>query len=300
MRVKIWPLIKESVSGFISVSAPRLAAATAFYAMLSLAPLLVAAVAAAAIFFGPAAARGELTSQMGRHIGPEAAKLVQDVLQNSQQDSSGPLAVALGAALLLVGASAVFRVMQEAMDVIWEVQAKPRKALLSFILQRLASFLMILVLGGLVVASMASTSLLQALRSLLPASTSPVAAVLWKVAGYAVQLALLTLLVALTFKVLPDARVTWRDASLGAFITGVLILVGNFGIAMYLSRASTTTAYGAAGSLAIMLLWIYYTMMIFYFGAQVTHIYARQAGRGIVPRKHAVKLEPPPSEQPAH
>ncbi|MCE5326523.1 MAG: YihY/virulence factor BrkB family protein [Planctomycetaceae bacterium] len=288
---KVWDLLKESVGRYFIVSGPRLAAATAFYAMLSLAPLLVAAVAGAAVIFGPAAARGELTSQMRQHIGPEAATLVQDVLQNSRETGGGPLAVVLGVSLLLVAASGIFREMQSAMDVIWAVETRPRKALLSFILKRLMSFLMVLVLGALVVASMASTSLLQALKALLPASSSPWAYAMWKVLGYAVQLLLLTMLVTLTFKVLPDARVAWRDAAFGAFITATLIVIGNFGIALYLSRATTVSAYGAAGSLSVMLLWIYYTTMIFYFGAELTRVYARQAGREIVPLKHAVKIE---------
>lgn len=283
-------LAKDSAKEFLSDKVPRLSAAVAFYAILAIAPLVIITIYVAGLAYGQEAAQNQLSGTLSQYMPGEAARLIEQTIQNAHASQGSFWAVALSLLLALIGASAIFRVLQGALDKVWEIQPKPRQALGSFILKRLLTFLMVIALGVLLVASLALSTVLATLQE-WSAGWLPGAAIVWQVIGYLVSLAVISAIFAILFKVLPDADVTWGDAWVGAIVTGVLFMVGNFLIGLYLGHSSKANAYGAAGSAVVVLLWIYYSAMIFFFGAELTQVYIRRRGREIHPERHAVKAD---------
>jgi membrane protein len=286
-----WEMTKETFSEWNDDKASRLAAALAYYAVFSLAPLLVITIGVAGLVFGEDAAQGEIVAQLGGLIGVKGAALVEEMIAASRQESAGIAATALGIAVLLFGASGVFGQLQDALDTIWEVKPKPGRGWRGLVRDRFLSFTMVLGTGFLLLTSLTLSAVLTAvgtyLEGLLPFSEA------WlQIMNLVGSFALVTFLFALIFKVVPDATIAWRDVWIGAALTSLLFSLGKFLIGLYLGKSSMASTFGAAASLAILLVWVYYSAQILFLGAEFTQVYARRHGSRIRPARGAVPLTP--------
>ncbi len=270
-------ILRETVSRWVQDNAPHLAAAIAFYTIFSIAPILVLIVSIAGLFFGEQAARGEIVSQIQNWTGSNGAVIIQALIRSAGAPGSGMLATFLAIVFLLVGASAVFVEIKGSLNVIWRVTDSAATGIRGFIRARLISFLMILVLGILLMLSMllgtALSIAVDMFRELLVHSR-----LFWRAGDILISLLLASLLFAVIYKVLPDTDVEWGDVWIGSAATAVLFTIGKYLISLYLARSSMASVYGAAGSLAVFILWVYYSAQIFLFGAELTAVYARRYG----------------------
>lgn len=285
----IWPLLKETYNEWNEDKAPRLAAALAYYTLFSLAPLLVIAIAVAGLVFGREAVEGQLFGQIRGFVGDTGASAIQEMIRGASNFSSGIVATIIGVVTLLLGAAGLFGQLQDALNTIWEVQPKPGQSFLAVVKQRFFSFSMVLGTGFLLLVSLVISTVLTAavsyFQGLLPGSD-----ILWQIFNFLVSFAITTGLFALIFKVVPDAEVGWEDVLAGAVVTALLFSIGRFALAYYLGRSSFSSTYGAAASLVIVLLWIYYSAQILFLGAEFTQVYARRHGSQIKPADNAIAL----------
>jgi len=278
----------ESGKNFLADEALQLAAAISFYSLLSMAPLLLIVVAVAGVFFADDTVRTELVAQMRDLVGEEGAAVATTVLANAGFERGNRWSVLLGALLMIVGATTVFAQLQAALNRVWQVKAEPRNAILGFLRHRLWSFALVLSIGFLLMVSLVVSALLAALHAYLDDWAG--SALVWRALNVLVSFGMVTLLIAIIFKYLPDALIRWSDVWLGALITALLFVVGKWVIGMYLGQASIGSAFGAAGSVVVFMLWIYYASMIFLLGAEITQSVARQRGRGVMPSPHAQRV----------
>ena len=264
------------------------AGSLAYYTLFSMAPVVIIAVAIAGALFGEEAARGEIVEQLEAFIGTDAAQAVEDAVARSRPAVAGLVPTITGLLTLLVGATTVFAQMQISLNRIWGVAAKPQKSgLLLMLKTRLLSLTIILAIGFILLVSLL---LSVALRAVLAYAESwvPVPPVVLTVSELLLSVAVVTTLFAVIFKVLPDAVVEWRDVWIGAGITALLFVMGRYLIAIYLAYTAPASTYGAAGSLVLLLLWVYYSALILFFGAALTKARLLTSGRPVVPRKTAV------------
>jgi membrane protein len=274
MKLRVlWELLKETAAEWWKHNPQRLGASLAFYTMLSAAPLLVIVTAIAGFAFGRQAAQGELVGQIRDLIGREGADAVQTMLANAYQPTTGVLATVISLIVLLVGATGVFAELQDALNTIWDVQPKPNAGIWAMVKSRFLTFAMVLAVGFLLLVLLVVSAAVTALDEWIGDGGSPV---LWRGLSLLVSLGVITLLFALIYKILPDIDLAWRDVWVGALVTAVLFTLGKLLIGLYLGSSSMSTAYGAAGSLAVFLIWIYYSAQIFYFGAACTRVYSRR------------------------
>jgi membrane protein len=269
----IWDLFKTSASEWVADEAPRLGAALAYYTMLSIAPLLVVLVAIAGLVYGEAAARGELAQQLEGLVGPQGAEVLQTMLANASHPAGGLVATSIGLVVLILGASGVFIELQGSLNRIWGVQSKASGGVWGFIRTRLLSFLMVLAIGFVLLVSLALSAALTAVSRYFAEDGSPI---VWQIVNQIVSFGVFTLLFALIFKLLPDAEIAWKDVWVGAALTALLFTVGKYLIGLYLGNTSVGSTYGAAGSLAVFLVWVYYSAQILFFGAEFTQVYANR------------------------
>jgi len=270
---------------------PRLGAALAFYSVLSIAPLVLISLAVAGYVFGREAAQGELIGQLRGLVGPQGAKAIEAMIASASEPKGGIIATLTGIATLLFGASGVFGQLQDAMNTIWEVQPKPGRGVLGVIKDRFLSFAMVLGTGFLLMVSLILSAALAAMFSFAGGLAPGLGPVL-QVANTLVSFAVVGVLFALIFKLLPDVRIAWRDVWVGALLTTVLFMVGKGLIGLYLGRSGLGSAYGAAGSLVALLVWIYYSAQIVFFGAEFTKVYANRYGSRIKPDADAEPITP--------
>jgi membrane protein len=284
----VWDVIKSATSASLTDRVPRMGAALAFYTAFSLSPLLVIVVAVAGLIFGPDAARGQIAEQVSGMVGEQGGKFVQDILANaSNEPGSGVGAMLISFALLLFTASGVFVELQDALNNVWGVAPKPNRGLWGIVRDRLLSFGMVLVVGFLLLVSLVVSAGLSALSRLAGLGDVGLTA---GTVNFVVSCVVVTVLFALIYKVLPDAKIAWSDVWVGAALTSVLFTLGKALIGLYLGRATIGSAYGAAGSLAVLLLWVYYSGQILLFGAELTRAYADRFGRRIRPAENAVAV----------
>lgn len=274
---KAFQFLRDTVSEFLAEDPFTHAAALSYYSLLSLAPLLLVVVAVAGIVFGEEAARGEVMARLGSMMGPEAAAFVAGVLAQAHQSGGGWLSAVIGLGGVLVGATTAFSHLQAALNKIWGVEA-PRQPLIALLRTRGLAFLFVILLGAAVVALLVASSVISHLRARTGLGAL---GVVWRLADVIGPLALMTALFAALFRWLPDARVRWRDVWVGAAITSLLFVVGRLVIGLYLGRAGVGSAYGAAGSAIVVMVWIYYSAVIVLFGAEITQIYASKVGGGL-------------------
>ena len=263
---------------------PVLSAALSYYAAFSLAPLLIIVIAVAGTIWGDKAASGTLYNSIAQVMGPGAALALEDLIRSASKPSSNLLATIAGVATTLIGAAGVFTHLQDSLNTIWEVEARPC-SLWQAIRARFLGCVLLLGIGILLLISLAISSMILAFGEDF-ARNLPGGTVLLHILNFGLSFVVITLLFGLLFKYLPDAVVPWRDVWYGAGLTSLLFVIGKYLLAFYLGRSSTASAYGAAGSLVIVLLWVYYSSLILFVGAEFTHCYA--AGCHIIlPGKHA-------------
>ena len=273
-----WSLLKETLNAWSDDYAPSMGAALSYYTLFSIAPLLLIAISVAGLVFGPDAARGEIFGQLKDLMGAEGAQAVERLLQNANQPREGVIGTITGVGVLLLGATSVFNELQNDLDRIWRVpeEAKP-SGLWTLLRTRLLSFSMVLGVAFLLMVSLVMSAALAALgKWWAPAFAG------WQVLAHLVDLAvsfsLMTVVFAMIYKFMPRARIRWRDVWVGAAVTSALFAVGKFAIGLYLGRASIGSAFGAAGSLVVVMVWVYYSAQIFLLGAEFTRVYAHAHG----------------------
>jgi membrane protein len=272
--------------------APQLGAALAYYTVFSLAPLVLVLLAIIGVIFrdDPAGAWGKITDQMSYFLDPSAVEVVQGIAQKASQPGKSLPATIIGVALALFGASAVFGQLQDALNTIWGVKAKPGGGIWAFLRTRFLSFAMVAGICFLLLVSLAIEALLKGfshyVQSVLPGGIV-IALTIYVVFDFAV----VVLLFAMIFKFLPDVEIQWRDVWIGAVMTAILFGIGKWLLGFYLGSGAAGSAYGAASSLITLLLWVYYSSQILLFGAEFTQVYASRAGRGLKPAKYAVRIE---------
>jgi membrane protein len=282
-----------SAFGWIS----RRSAALAYYGALSLAPLVVVALSVASLLWDRESLRRGMIEEFAKLVGPTGADLIDDILRHSARGGAGPLAATLGLGMLLLGATAVFMELQDGLNSIWEVEARPERGLWRFVRTRLVSLAMAVSTGFLLLVSLVVSALLSALTKALGV-TGTAAIVI--AAEFIVDVAATSFLFAALFRFLPDARIRWREVAAGAIITGVLFNVGEAAIGAYLGRTSVGSTYWAAGSLVIVLVWVYYSSALMYFGARVTRAWCLVSGCGVHPRPKPGAVEAPPGGPDGH
>jgi membrane protein len=285
-------LIKDTYSEWSEDKAPRLGAALAYYTVFSLAPLLIIAIGIAGLVFGKEAAQGEIIGQVEDTIGAPAGKAIQDMLKHSYTSGESIWATVVGVVVLFFGASGVFVQLQDALNAVWRVTPKPGRGWMETIRERFLSFAAVLGIGFLLLVSLIISAALSALNRFLTPAALPGGVYLWQALNILVSLGFITLLFALMFKVLPDVRIAWRNVWVGALVTAVLFTVGKYLIGLYLGRSSTASAFGAAGSLVVILVGVYYSAQILLFGAEFTRVYACRHGACIEPKDYAMAVTP--------
>lgn len=286
---QIWRLLKETFQEWNDDKASRLAAALSYYTIFSLAPLLIIAIAIAGAIFGDDAARGEIVRQIRGLVGQDGAEVIQTALQNAHKPDTRNIASVISIGLLLFGASNVFAQIQDALNTIWEVQPKPGRSIVQTLRKRFLSFAMVAGVGFLLLVSLIVNAGLAAMVNYF-SNLVPGFDLLWQVANFIISFAVITLLFALIYKVMPDAKIAWNDVWIGSAITSLLFVIGKSILGIYLGNSSFGSAYGAAGSLVIVLAWINYAAQIIFFGAEFTQVYARKYGSRIVPDENAMRI----------
>ena len=272
-----WELVKNTYNEWDVHNAPKLGAALAYYTVLALAPLLIVTIAVIGLVLGPEAARGEIVGQIRGMVGTEGAKAIETVITNANKPATGTIAGILGLITLFIGASGVFTELHDSLNRIWDVKPRESSGVWSLIRDRFLSFGMVLAIGFLLLVSLALSAAIAAAGKYM-GGILPVPEPLLQVLNLVVSLGFITVLFTLIFRFLPDEKISWRDVWLGAFVTAALFTLGKLLIGLYLGKASVGSAYGAAGSLVIVLVWVYYSAQIFFFGAEFTHVYAKSFG----------------------
>ena len=287
--MRIVRLLKQALLEWYQSRAFEIGAALAFYAIFSIAPVIVLAFTAASLVLGREAAQGQFTEQIESTVGHTVAVAIQATAQHTYQSGSSVPATVLSIVIFGFGAIGLFSQLQSALNAIWEVEPKSGRGLRGNLHDRLGSFLAVLGISALLLADLLVTALLSSLGRALPSSPAPQGFALWWAVMFAVSWAFLTLAIALVYRILPDAKIAWRDVWVGAGSSGFLFLLGNHLIGWQLAAAGITWVYGAAGPIVTVLLWVYYSSQVVLFGAAFTRVYARQRGAPLEPKENAVR-----------
>jgi membrane protein len=283
----VWKSLKDAFKGFGDDKVTKLSASLAYYTGFSLAPLLVVIIAICGVVFGREAVQGTIDNQISGLVGPDAARQVQDMIKNAALSGKTTFATIVGAVALVIGATSIFGEVQDSINSIWGLKPKASVGLWKTIQVRLLSFGMIASLGFILLVSLAATSVVEALGKRLEAMLPDVTVVVFYIINLLLTIIVTTVLFGLIFKVLPDAKIRWKDIWPGALATSILFLIGKFAISLYISKTNVGSSYGAAGSLAVIFVWIYYSAIILYFGAEFTKALAFNKGAKIIPDKYA-------------
>ncbi len=289
-----WALLKNTGSEWWNLNAFRLSAALAYYTIFSMAPVLLIAVGGASLFFARETAVNRVVQELQRLVGEQGASAIRQVLESSAGLGKGAWAISVGVVTLILGASVVFGELQSALNQIWGVKARTRRGLvLHLVFNRLRSFSIAVVVGFLLLVSLVLSAALNALQD-YATHWMPSAPWLWQTGNNVISFVVVAMLFAMIYKYLPDVRLEWGDVWIGAVVTSCLFNGGKYLIGIYLGHAAIGSAYGAAGSFAVLLVWIYYSALICFFGAEFTRVYTRRQGRQIQPEKHAQAVEQHP------
>jgi len=285
--LELWGMLKEAGTSFIEDMAPRLGAALAYYTIVSLAPLLVIVLALAGLVFGEQAAEGQVKGQIESLVGQEGGKAVEQMVANADKPKTGTVATVVGVVMLLFGAMGLFGQLQDALNTIWGVQPKPGRGVMGIVRDRFLSFSMVLGTAFLLLVSLVVSAGLSVVGK---AFGEWGLGVVGQCLNLAISVVVISVLFAMIYRFLPDAKIVWKDVWFGAAITAVLFTIGKYLIGVYLAQAGTASAYGAAGSLAVLLIWLYYSSQIFLFGAELTKVYANKFGSRILPKENAIPI----------
>ena len=292
---RLWTVLKEAFAGWWNDNVPRMGAALAYYTLFALAPILIVAIAVAGMAFGPEAVRGEIVGQIEGLVGRDGAQAVQAMLEGAAKSSSSIPATIIGVITSFLGATGAFLELQADLDAIWRVKPRSRGNFLrDLLIQRMISFGLVLGFAFLLLTSLVVSAALAAVHTYM-GDAFPGVAVLWEAVNVVVSLGVITLLFAMIYKVLPDVKLAWVDVWVGALVTAGLFTVGKFLIGLYLGTSSFASTYGAAGSVIVVLVWVYYSSQIILLGAEFTRAYVEQFGPRPPPVEFATK-DPDPKK----
>jgi membrane protein len=288
-----WSILKQSFSDFIDNKVVKLSAALAFYTIFSLPAMLIIVISVSDIFYGRAAIEGTLYHQISEFVGNEAALQIQQTIRGAALSQGSYFATIVGIITLLFGATSVFSEIQDSINYIWKLKPKPKKGkgFLKLIVNRLLSFSLVISLGFLLLVSLLINGLMDAFINRLTHMFPDLTVIAVYSFNVLLTFGITSLLFGMIFKVLPDARISWKHVRAGAFTTAILFMLGKFLIGYYLGHSKLSSTYGTAGSVIVMLLWVYYSAMILYFGAVFTHVYAAHSGTRIYPNSYAVWVQ---------
>jgi membrane protein len=284
-------VLKNTFLAFINDRGLKLSASLSYYTLFSLAPLLLLLISLAGLFFGKEAIQGQIFSEINGLIGNNAAAQIQEIIKNMELSGKTNSAVIIGAITLLIGATSVFGEIQDSINMIWKLKAKPKRGWVKILKDRLLSSSLIVGLGFLLIVTFMINGVLLALNDWMKSYFPDVTIIIFQLINIIMSFAVITLLFGVIFKVLPDAKISWKDVRIGAFFTACLFMLGRYLIGLYIEKSDTGLAYGAAGSLIVILVWVYYTAAILYIGAEFTRVYADFKGSKIEPADYAVVIE---------
>jgi membrane protein len=280
-------VLKQTVREWQDDKAPRLGAALAYYTVFSIAPLVIIVIAIAGLWFGQKAAHDQILSQISGLVGEKGGEMIGSMLEAANKPKEGIMASAFAIVMLVFGATGVFVQLQDALNTIWEVKPKPGRGIWGFIRQRLLSLAMVFGIGFILLVSLVVSAGLAAAGKWFEGAM-PGGEEVWHSVNFLVSFLVIAVLFTLMFKYLPDVKIAWRDVWLGGAITALLFTLGKYALGMYLGRSTATSAYGAAGSLVIVLLWVYYSAQILFFGAEFTQVCANRFGKKLEPAENAM------------
>lgn len=283
-----WALTKDTFTGFSDDKVTKLSGSLAYYTVFSMGPLFVVIISLCGIFLKREAIEGKVYSVLVGFVGQDTAAQLQHIIQNAAIGNKGIIATIIGMVTLLIGATTVFAEIQDSINTIWGLKAKPKRGWLKMLQNRFLSFSVIISLGFLLLVSLAITGIIEGISGRLEAAFPDVAVVVFYIVNLVLTLFISTLIFAVIFKVLPDAKIKWKDVMSGAFITAILFMAGKFGISLYISQTQVGSTYGASGSIVVLLVWVYYSSIILYIGAEFTKAYAVKFGSAIHPSEYAV------------
>jgi membrane protein len=284
----IFKLLKESFNGFLDDKVLKLSAALAYYTVFSIGPMIIIIIYFAGVIYGQEAVQGNVFDEIKGLVGAEAAIQIEELIKNAALSSKGNFAAVIGFITLLIGATGVFAEIQDSINDIWGVKPKPKKGWLKMLVNRMLSFSVVISLGFILLVSLILTGLIETLMGRLQARFPNVTVVVVYIVNLLITFTVISSLFAIIFKVLPDAIIKWKDVLIGAMVTAVLFMFGKFAITFYIGSSDVGSTYGAAGSLVVLLLWVYYSSLILYFGAEFTKAYAAGYGSHIRPSHYAV------------
>jgi membrane protein len=286
----IWKILVGTYNGFMNDRCLKLCAALSYYTLFSIAPLLLMLIYVAGKIYGQEAFQGKVFEEINGFIGPEAAFQVQEIIQNAAIKGNTPWAIIVGIITLFIGATGVFLEIQDSINMIWQVKAKPQKGWLKMLTNRLLSFSMIATIGFLLIVSLVINGVVTALSDRLKLYFEDITVLLLQLFNLGLTFLIITLLLAIIFRFLPDVKIKWKDVRAGAIFTAVLFMIGRYIIGLYIEKVGPGSTYGAAGSIIVILVWVYYAAAILYFGAEFTQVYTEKHGRRIEPASYAVHI----------
>ncbi len=289
--MKWWKILKDSFSGFVSDKGMKLSASLAYTTIFSLGPLLLFIMSISSIFFGQQASEGKIFDQLNGFLGASAATQIQDVIQNINLSGKTNFALIISIIALLVGATSLFVEIQDSLNTIWQVKPKPKKGWLKFLKNRFQSASLIISLGFLLIVSLIINGLVDSFANVLKTYFSSGTVSVIFIVNFLLTMVIITVLFGIIFKVLPDAKISWKHVRAGALFTAILFMIGRYLIGIYLKNTASVSMYGAAGSIIVILVWVYYASAILYLGAEFTQAYAEASGGKIKPAEYAVHIE---------
>jgi membrane protein len=285
---KFWLVLRQAGTEFLGDNGVKLSASLSYYTIFSLGPVLIIVMSLAGIFFGRDAVHGKIYYQINDLVGNEAALQIQEIIQNIEKSQMSTSGAVFGVVALILGATGVFTEIQDSINYIWAIKAKPKKGWLKLLINRMLSFSLIVSFAFILMVSLAVHAAIDLLSDKLVRIFDNATLYIFQGINYIILFIVISVLFAIIFKVLPDATVRWKDAFVGSSFTAVMFLIGKFAISFYLGRSHIGVTYGAAASIMIILLWVYYSAIILFFGAEFTKVYTLNFGGGIVPDKTAV------------
>lgn len=284
----IWEVLKNSFTGFSNDRVMKMSSSLAYYTVFSLAPLLIIIISLSGIFLGRDAAEGKVYHQLENFVGTNTAMQLQEMIKSASLSGKSEIAVIIGIITLIIGATTVFAQIQDSINTIWGLKPKPKSGLLQFLKNRVLSFSIIIGLGFLLLVSLTLSTLIDGFSTALQNRFPDITVFIFYIINLIITLIITAIIFGAIFKVLPDAKIKWKDVAAGAITTAVLFMLGKFGISYYIRKSQVGSTYGAAGSLVILLLWVYYSAIILYFGAEFTKALAVKYGSNIHPDEYAV------------
>ena len=287
----LWQVLNDSFTGFSNDKVVKLSGSLAYFTIFSIGPMLIVIIFFADLFYGREAIEGSIYGQLRNFVGPSAAEQIQSIIKNASLSGKSHVTAIIGFVTLLIGATGVFSEIQDSINMIWNLKPKPKKGWLKIILNRLLSFSVVVSLGFVLLVSLILNGLIEGLMNRLQSYFPDITVIVVYIVNLLITFLVTTLLFGIIFKVLPDARIKWRDVLTGAMTTAALFMIGKFAITFYIGNSNIGSTYGAAGSLVVLLLWVYYSAIILYFGAEFTKAYAAVYGGRIEPNHYAVWIK---------